>query len=138
MPGRPPKPASIHILQGTAQKCRMAKRKGELAPGGAIPGPPAFLPPEALAEWERVISMSQYAKALTAADLPTLAMYCGLYAEWERSFRPNEEGEFHPMQTSRLALLMNIAGKLGMNPSDRVKVHVPAEEKPLNKFAKLG
>lgn len=78
--------------------------------------------------------MSKYAKALTEADRATLAVYCGLYAEWERSF----EHEAIPMQTARMTLFMGIAGKLGMNPSDRVKVHLPTEEKPANKFSKLG
>jgi phage terminase small subunit len=142
MPGRPPKPTSILKLQGTAQKCRIARRRGELELPRAVLLPPAFLPPEAIAEWERVVSISQYSKALTEADRPTLALYCGLHAEWMDSFLPRVDFEGkalppRPMQTSRMALYMNIAGKLGMNPSDRVKVHVPTEEKPANKFAKL-
>ena len=134
MPGRPPKPTAIHVVQGTAQKCRIKKRKGELELKAAIPAPPKFLPIAGRREWERVTSLSQYARALTEADRATLATYCGLYAEWAKSF--GRKGV--PMQTSRMALFMNVAGKLGMNPSDRVKVHVPAEEKPTNKFAKLG
>jgi phage terminase small subunit len=135
MPGRPSTPTNILKLRGTARKCRLERRRGELALPPAVLLPPAFLPPEAIAEWERVTSLSKYAKALTEADRPTLALYCGLHAEWEKSFLPGKKGK--PMQTSRMALYMNVAGKLGMNPSDRVRVHVPAEEKPENKFAQI-
>lgn len=134
MAGRPPKPTSIHAVQGTARKSRIAARNGELVLDTGMPAPPDFLPPDALVEWGRVTSMSKYARALTGADRATLAMYCGLYAEWASSFKPGAD----PMLTSRMALFMNIAGKLGMNPSDRVKVHVPLEEKPANRFAQLG
>lgn len=134
MPGRPPKPTAIHLLQGTAQKCRLKSREGELVLDASMPGPPACLSPAALVEWGRVTSLAKYAKVLTPADRASIAMYCGLYAEWEASMSPGG----NPMQTSRMALMMNIAGKLGMNPSDRVRVHVPVEEKSTNRFAKLG
>jgi hypothetical protein len=41
------------------------------------------------------------------------------------------------MQTSRMALLGNLAGKFGMTPSERAKIQMPEEEKPTNKFAAL-
>jgi len=42
------------------------------------------------------------------------------------------------MQTSRMALFGNLAGKFGMTPSERAKVHMPAEENTgRNRFAEL-
>lgn len=132
MPGRPPKPTSVLKLQGTARKDRHAKRQ-DLELGGELPQPPAFLSAPELEEWNRVCTIGRYAKALSPADRGPLTFYCGLWAEYIASKKTGE-----PMQTSRMALFVNIASKFGMDPSDRAKIQMPAEEKPLNKFAALG
>jgi phage terminase small subunit len=132
MPGRPRKPKKIHELQGTAQKCRMESRAGELELPVESPVPPSFLSPVALEEWNRVCALGGYAKVLNPVDRGPLTLYCVLWAELVQS---QDTGE--PMQTSRMALYSNLAGKFGMNPSERTKVHMPEQKKPANKFAAL-
>lgn len=142
MPGRPPKPTAIHLLQGTAQKCRIDARKGELLLPGGMPEAPDWMPAEAQREWGRITSISKYAKCLTEADRGTLTMYCLQWAALKASVAgvemPDGSMSFPQMQTSEKALMMNIAAKLGMNPSDRVKIRMPEEPKAVNKFAGIG
>jgi phage terminase small subunit len=118
-------------LQGTLRKHRHAKRN-DLALGGELPQPPAFLVGAALEEWQRVCTIGKYAKALSPADRGPLTMYCLLWAELVASNARGEE-----MGTSRMALLGNLAGKFGMTPSERAKINVPEEAKLKNKFAFL-
>lgn len=136
MPGRPRKPTSIHILQGTAQKCRMDARGPEMQVAGGMPEAPEWMPPLAQQEWGRISAISGYAKALRPSDMPMLVTYCLLWAEIAGHVK--EFGSSAGIQSARLTTFAGIAAKLGMNPSDRSKVHVPSEEKPANKFAKLG
>src|SRR6516164_10617806 len=131
MPGRPPKPTKLLKLQGTARKDRHAKRN-DMDLGGDLPQPPAFLGGPALEEWVRVCTIGKYAKALSHADRGPLTIYCLLWAELVVS-----QANGHEMQTSRMALLGNLAGKFGMTPSERAKIQMPEEEKPRNKFAAL-
>lgn len=132
MPGRPPKPTKVLKTQGTARKDRHAKRS-DLQLSGELPQPPEFLTEIAREEWFRVCSIGKYAKALSPADRGPLAMYCILWAELVVSQTTGQE-----MQTSRMALYANLAGKFGMNPSERAKIHLPEDEKPANKFASLS
>jgi phage terminase small subunit len=129
MPGRPPKPTKVLKTQGTARKDRHAERN-DLELGGELPQPPKFLNETAKEEWLRVCTIGKYAKALSQADRGPLTMYCILWAELVVSQTTGQE-----MQTSRMALYANLAGKFGMNPSERAKIHMPEDEKPKNKFA---
>lgn len=131
MPGRPPKPTSVLKTQGTARKHRHAQRR-DLELGGELPQPPEFLGEVAREEWHRVCTIGKYAKALSPADRGPLTLYCVLWAELVASQATGSE-----MQTSRMALYGNLAGKFGMTPSDRAKIQMPEEEKPANKFAQL-
>lgn len=133
MPGRPRKPKEIHELEGTAQKCRMEPRANELELPAEAPEPPDFLCPVAVEEWRRVCAIGRYAKVLSPADRGPLTLYCVLWAELVRAQEIGGE-----MQTSRLALFSNLAGKFGMNPSERSKVQMPGEKKAANKFAALS
>lgn len=136
MPGRPPKPTSLHIVQGTARKKRMEARKGELVLEAAMPAAPDWMPAEAQREWGRVTSLSKYVRALSEVDRAMLVTYCLIWAEIADHVRAT--GSSIGIQSARLTVFSNIAAKLGMNPSDRVKIRVPDEDKPANKFAALG
>jgi len=132
MPGRPRKPTALLKLQGTFRKGRHAYRQ-DLELGGELPEPPEFLSEVAREEWDRVCTIGRYSKALSPADRGPLTLYCILWAELVASQHTGET-----MQSSRMALLANLAGKFGMTPSERAKVQVPAEEKTgRNPFAEL-
>lgn len=131
MPGRPRKPTAVLKTQGTARKDRHAKRH-DLELGGELPQPPDFLTEAANTEWIRVCTIGRYAKALSPADRGPLTVYCLLWSEIQASATTGQE-----MQASRLALFSNLAGKFGMNPSDRTKIQMPEEPKAKNPFAEL-
>lgn len=97
-----------------------------------MPQPPEFLSETAREEWIRVCTVGKYAKVLSPADRGPLTIYCLLWAEIQAGAMTGQE-----VQTSRLALFANVAGKFGMNPSERAKIQMPEDEKPKNKFAEL-
>src|SRR5690242_7496723 len=110
MPGRPRKPTAVLKAQGTMRKHRHENRR-DLELGGELPQPPEFLGEVAREEWHRVCTIGKYAKALSPADRGPLTLYCVLWAELVASQATRQE-----MQTSRMALYMNIAAKFGMDP----------------------
>lgn len=130
------KPTSIHVLQGTAQKCRIEKRKGELKVPAVMPAAPDWMPTEAKVEWGRVISLSQYARALSESDRAMLTAYCVMWAEIVTTV--TRDGSSENIPSSRLMAFIQMASRLGMTPSDRVKIRLPEEKPVTNKFAKLG
>ena len=95
-----------------------------------------WMPPGAQREWGRVLSVSQYARALNDTHRGPLITYCLLYDEIEREVEAN--GTSAGLQSARLQVYIGLAGKFGMTPSDGVKIAAPIEEKPQNKFARLG
>jgi phage terminase small subunit len=133
MPGRRPIPTKIHMLQGTAQKCRMEKRAGELILDNALPDAPDWMPPEAQREWGRLTSESQYAKVLAKVDRGMLTAYCIL---WSR-FVDGETGKEKRMTPTELMVMVNLGAKLGLNPCDRVKLKLPEQARKQSKFAAL-
>jgi phage terminase small subunit len=132
MPGRPPKTTALHILQGTARKGRLAKRAGEmlLEPGALVA--PDWLLPEALIHFQAIIADRAYSRALATVDAAALARYCQLHARYVEAERKDK-----PLVASMVSVLTILEGKLGLNPSDRVKVRVPEEPMPVNRFAQL-
>lgn len=133
MPGRPPKPTKLHLLQGTYEPSRHADRN-EPEPSGPLPGPPAFLKGEARAEWKRVVAAMGATGVYTAADRALLTVHCQMWARFvEREFGQGAEG----CSANFLIAFANIAGKLGLTPSDRVKLRSGKSEQPESPFAAL-
>ena len=135
--GSAPKHTAVLKLQGTMRSDRHAKRN-DLDLGGELPKVPAFLNSVAKAEWKRVCSIGKYSKALSPADRGALTLYCILWSELKESQELNAEGFLVPMQSARMSVFMNLAGKFGMTPSDRAKIQMPEEPKVQNKFAALA
>ena len=131
---RSPIPTEVLKLRGTARKHRIAKRAGELQLTPNFPEPPNDLPAEALAEWARIKSESQYATVLTGADRQVMILYTTLSAE----YNAGACGKAEPMQTSRVAQLRALCGDLGMTPPSRSRIQPPGEKKRENKFASLS
>lgn len=138
MPGRPKKPLVLHKLHGTARKARMEKRAGEMQLESALPDPPEWLLPEARAEWERLLANSQYRLALATVDRAMMAAYCQLWARFVMAQQGTAE-EAEKFGGRQLMSLVQIAGKLGLNPQDRTKIKTPAApEKGENPWAALA
>lgn len=130
MPGRPRVPTNVLKMRGTAQKCRIEKRAGELLVDGPFPDAPEWLTPGALAEWERVKAISDYASCVKSSDRTLLALYCTIADELAR------EGT---LSDGKAKTLLSLGGKFGMSPSDRTKIKgAPKEEAKDDPWAKLG
>lgn len=131
MAGRPRKPTQVLKIRGTAQNCRLKSqgREDELVVGGGFPDPPSWLDPLAIEEWERVRRISDYASAIKESDFAVMCLYCDLFA----AFRKDRKR----FSFSAAQLLASLAGKLGMTPADRSKVHVGKSEKKENPFAQF-
>lgn len=132
MPGRPPKPTAIHIVQGTLRPDRHADRAREVQSDPGMPDPPDWLLPGALVMWGRIMSDSRYVMALRRSHWEMIVLYCQLYARWEEAEKSGK-----PLPIMHMVALSNLGAKLGRNPSDQAKVHVPEEVKPANGWEKL-
>ncbi len=132
MPGRPPKPTKILKLRGTARKDRHGQRN-DLVLDNHIPQAPDYFGPDALEEWQALVTDSQYSRVLTRVDRGMMELYCALRAEFKKHVREGTE-----MQASRLMVMANVAAKLGLNPSDRTKISMPHEPELDDEFAALA
>jgi phage terminase small subunit len=136
MGGRPPKPAVLLRLKGTAQPVRIRKRGEELQPKPGFPDPPDWLIPAAKAEWD-YIRATQSPGVIALVDRGILATYCqmfGRYVEAERS------EPYVRLPASYLATMFSVAGKLGLESSARVRLSVtPADraDRPLSIWDKF-
>jgi phage terminase small subunit len=133
MPGRPRKPLTLHVLQGTAQKCRMEKRKNELQLPPEVPDAPEWMSGEAKLEWGRITGHPMYAAILSKVDRAMLATFCTM---WGRFVEAEKAGA--PVKTAHVLAMNSLASKLGLSPVDRTKIHLEPEEKPRNRFAAFG
>jgi phage terminase small subunit len=131
--GRPKKPLKLHVLQGTAQKCRMDKRRGELDLPAEVLIAPEWLCTEGAVEWGRLVNHPLYSKVLSSVDRGMLATYCQL---WGRFVEGEKSGT--PVKSAHVAQMAVIAAKLGLSPVDRPKIRLEPNEQPMNKFSKLG
>ena len=134
MPGRPPTPLKILEIRGTVEKKRHAKRKTALNASGGFPEPPGWLKGEGLALWTRLKEAGEYRGVIGQQDFVLLCLLCRLWNEFHFSLEPRAD----LMQTSRMALLINLGGKFGMNPSDRQKIQAPKTEKPDDPWEQLA
>jgi len=132
MPGRPPKPTKILKLQGTARKDRHGRRN-DLTLENHIPAAPDYFGPDALEEWQALVTDSQYSRVLARVDRGMIELYCALRAEFRKHLREGTE-----MPASRLTVMANAASKLGLNPSDRTKINMPQEPEVDDEFAALA
>jgi P27 family predicted phage terminase small subunit len=81
--GRPPRPAGLKLIEGRGKGKDTAGRQVKQTPGFVRlpPEAPAWLPPEARAEWERVVPELQRLELLKPIDRAALTSYC---MAWDR------------------------------------------------------
>jgi P27 family predicted phage terminase small subunit len=139
--GRPPKPTSLLLLQGTARKKRhLEKRAGEPAVSGdgSLPPPPEDLSDEVLAAWEELAAAIEF-KIFSAEDVHAFRTFAAMWATWkkcqehvEQNGVTEEKDTKHgtvKQMTSEARIWMELNSKLllyfsrfGMTPADRSRV----------------
>jgi P27 family predicted phage terminase small subunit len=138
--GRPPKPSKLRILEGNRSRTPINDREPQ--PTSGVESRPEWLCPEAKREWVRLVGELSALGLLSKVDRGTLAAYCqcwGMYVGAVKDIEANgisvvtESG--YPVPRSEVALMVKMldkmatfGGKLGLSPSDRVRLAVP--EKP--------
>jgi len=120
--GRPPKPTALLRLQGNLRAGRHADRAREpVLPPGA-PEAPAWLLPEARAEWDRVVAGYGALGILTRLDRGMLATYATM---WARFVQAEQADPYAGLPASYLAVMGSIATRLGLDPAGRTRLRSP-------------
>jgi P27 family predicted phage terminase small subunit len=78
--GRPRKPTALKELEGTARKDRATAN--EPRPDVKVPGPPAWLGPDARNEWRRITKELAALRMISLLDRTTLGLYCQALQEY--------------------------------------------------------
>lgn len=125
--GRPAKPTALLALTGNLRPGRHADRKREPRPVPGLPVPPAWLLPEALAEWNRVCAAYGALGILCPLDGGMLATYSTMWAR----FAAAEQAEpYIGLPASYLSTMAGIASRLGLDPSGRTRLRTPDPDVP--------
>lgn len=130
MPGRPPIATRIHQIKGTDTKRLMAKRVNEPRVDEGMPDAPEWVPAGVAQEWGSKTAVTPW---LRVTDEPAFFLYCVLRDQINRLVKAGEE--ITPAMATAFKGYCQI---FGFTPPDRAKMQMPTEEKPANKFAKLG
>jgi phage terminase small subunit len=120
---RPRTATQILELKGAFKKHPERKRDRANEPKHSDPFPkqaPKYLTDEQKKTWRQLVKQVP-AGVLSGADITAVELPAILLAE----FRTNPLD----MPTSRIALMSTLLGKLGLNPSDRTKLSIPAPKK---------
>jgi len=115
---RPRKPTAVLDATGAFRKNPNRRRDGEpivTDPIGPAPDDPGKTFKQA---WDDIVGNAPLG-VLTCADR--------IYVEIAARLLVEMREDFAGMMTSRLALLTTMLGKMGMNPSDRAKLSIPAQ-----------
>ena len=146
--GPPKKPTALKIVQGTAQPSRI--NPDEPVPTGPLGAPPKRMRAEGKRRWRW---LSESAWWLTDADRGCAEQYCdrwALYRDAQKAighFGMIYEGkEGYTMINAALSAytncekaLMQLGGKLGLDPSSRADIVAPKRDQPgPNPFAING
>lgn len=139
MPGPPPKPTALKILEGNPGQRKL--NTTEPQPRAAAPLPPAQLVGEALAEWGRIVPELDRLGLLTVVDRAYLVAYCEAWATFDAArqaiaeYGPLVAGRDGGMVKNPAAQIMKDAAdmmlkfgsRFGLSPADRTRLHVPVE-----------
>lgn len=87
--GRPPKPATLLLLNGRKEGQDSAGRPVAKPPAfkRLAPNPPSWLSREAKAEWRRVVPGLVRLDLVKPEDRATLTTYCELWSRWVTAIR---------------------------------------------------
>lgn len=134
MAGRPRKPTSLLLVQGTARGHRLKSQGRNLEPAAdkALGDAPAYMPLDAVQEWGERKSVAPW---LQASDAPVVMGYCVQFAVIKRMIAEGRDEEITPSQWHGFRAFCQ---SLGFDPPNRARMQMPAEKKAVNKFAALG
>ena len=134
MAGRKPKPTALKKLEGNPGKRKLNTK--EPVPGKGMPDCPAWLLPEAKAEWKRLCGKLSEMGVLTEIDMAAFAAYCQSFARWkeahehidsEGSTFETEKG--YQQQTpwvgianTNQKLMLQAASEFGLTPSAKLMI----------------
>lgn len=139
MPGPPPKPTALKILEGNPGQRKLNTEEPKPTPGA--PRPPADLKGEALAEWGRIVPELERLGLLSKLDRAYLVAYCEAWASFDAAraamveHGPLVRGRDGGLVKNPAAAVMKDAAdmmlkfgsRFGMSPSDRSRLTVPLE-----------
>lgn len=136
--GRPRKPGTLHILEGTHRRDRHGDPAAVESMNLGEPVPPKYLKGWALRYWHEITPRLREMKCATAADSAALAQLCTWWAAARRftlMLEKAKDGDKRLYRlASNLAMATNqfqaIACRFGLTPSDRAKLRVGVVEKP--------
>jgi P27 family predicted phage terminase small subunit len=143
----------MKLLRGLPGKRKLSR--DEPQPAAVVDlTPPAWLDPEAQAEWTRLAPMLERLGILTETDTGALTAYCDAWATWKgatqkiRQFgmviKSQKDGDF-PVVSPYVKIAHNalmqmraLLTEFGMTPSSRARVHAPKPtDVPVSKWAGL-
>jgi P27 family predicted phage terminase small subunit len=132
--GRPPKPTALKILEGN--RGRRDLSRPEPKPSAGVQSRPEWLCPEAKREWIRLAGELEAVGILSRVDRGALAAYCecwGEYVACVKALRGKaidaETRDLVSLMVKMLDKMATFGGKLGLSPSDRVRLAVPDKPK---------
>ena len=120
------KPPNVHALSPHYRPSRHDPKPSPIPTG--TPDKPAWLSPEASAEWDHAVAILEPTGWLCPTDQDSLALYAELYANFKK-----DPASVTAAQVTQIRLLM---GELGMTPSARAKMPAPVKAKE-NQFEGL-
>jgi P27 family predicted phage terminase small subunit len=157
--GRPPKPTQLKILAGNPGKRPLNDAEPEFASENLTR--PGWLDASAKREWARIVKAMPDGLA-TEGDRVALAAYCQAWARWQQAERALQQAgslTFEEPVVSKAGdllgykikarpevaislkyanLMLAAAGRFGLDPSSRSKIHMPQRqaEDPFGDFLK--
>lgn len=148
MPGPPPKPTKLRLLEGNPSKRPI--NRGEPQPDGGRVYCPRHIRGEARREWHRVAPELRALGLLTRIDHASLEAYCMCYARWWQAEGALQRhgltyvtpsGQIKPrpevtMANNALKLMKAFLIEFGLTPASRSRLSIdkPEAEDPFAAF----
>ena len=129
--GRKRLPDAVHQRRGTLRRDRHGDPDQKIQLEAYTGEPPETLDDEGKREWFRVVGAMKDTGIVTRVDRTVLAMYCGLWSDYNTALRTRES-----WPATNYAQLRNLCSELGFTPASRAKIVVPKQDKPTG-FADL-
>ncbi len=140
--GRPPKPTTLHFLNGDPSKTRRYRTEPPTLDGR--PEAPEYLDDMAKKEWEAITTILADMNLLSRADRAALELYCGAYSRYRRAqeqvakfgeviLSPNKKfpmpSPYATAMNSAFEQMRKMLIEFGLTPASRARMSLPVQEK---------